>query len=230
MYDFLCKTLCGILVVLFVSLPLAHAQQSGVPAAIVPAQITQARTIFLSNAGGDPLFTYYDGGTDRAYNDLYAALKNWGHFQVVGTPAAADLILEVRSIANESAIGVPPNSTTSYTPEIRLQLLDSASHTVLWTLNSYIRISVARKKTRDRQFDEAAAALFDQLRQLTGETLTPEQTKAAHRSPGPSRRSVLIWVAVTAAATIIPLAIILSHFGDKPKTPTLPSYPPFNPA
>ena len=229
MCDFLCRTLCGILVVLFVSLPLAHAQQSAAPAAPIPTQITQARTIFLSNAGGDPLFTYYDGAPDRAYNDLYAAVKNWGHFQIVGTPAAADLILEVRSLANESSVGVPPNSITSYNPEIRLQLLDPASHTVLWTLNSYIKISVARKNTRNRRFDEAAAAVFDQLRQLTGETLTPAESKAAHRNPGPSGRSVLILVAVTAAVAIIPLAIILSHSEDKPKAPVLPISPIFGP-
>jgi hypothetical protein len=32
-----------------------------------------------------------------SYNELYAALKPWGYFQLVDSPAQADLIFEIRS-------------------------------------------------------------------------------------------------------------------------------------
>jgi hypothetical protein len=81
-------------------------QQQPTDAAPVPAQIMAAKKVFVSNAGeernpaGDLDFS---GGPDRAYNQFYAAIKNWGQYEVVATPADADLVLEIRLAAVNGA-------------------------------------------------------------------------------------------------------------------------------
>ena len=63
----------------------------------VVARITASRTIFLSNAGANDSFAYeIPGGSDVAYNELYAALQQWGYFQLVDSPSHADLIFQIR--------------------------------------------------------------------------------------------------------------------------------------
>ena len=198
-------------------------------AAPVPSQIAEAHSVFLSNGGGDGYFalTYSNGG-DRAYNDLYAGIKNWGRFQIVSAPGDADLILEVHSLANESTSTVHGSSTTSYGPQLRLQLLDPKTHSVLWTLDSYIHAGPGRQKTRDKQLDTAASVLITQLRQLVGETLSPAEAKAARSRPGASRGTWIVIGVLAAVAVIVPVAILASR-PSQPKIPTLPvcTNPPF---
>ncbi len=218
------KLLCLVLITNLTLLGQASAQQPPPPSAPVPAQILQAHTVFLANAGGDPFFAFFSGGPDRAYNDVYAGLKQWVRVTIVASPQQADLILEIRSRSNASTSG-GADSSPVYTPELELRLLDPASHTTLWTLNSYLNGSLARQKTRDRTLDQAATVLVDQLRQLTGEQLTPAQAKAASRRPGPTRRTTLIYLGITAVAVVVPLAIVLSMRHSQPKLPAPPSFP-----
>jgi hypothetical protein len=83
-------------------LPLACARQapptSPQPAPPdVVARVTAAKTIFLSNAGANDSFGYeITGGPNIAYNELYAALQQWGYFQLADSPAHADLIFQIR--------------------------------------------------------------------------------------------------------------------------------------
>jgi hypothetical protein len=78
----------GILEVLFVigllSLPLLSAEKpkEAVPPAPVPSPIAAARKVFISNAPGTSLPAYF-GGPDRTYNEFYAAMKGWGHYELV---------------------------------------------------------------------------------------------------------------------------------------------------
>jgi len=90
--------------------PLAHAFQTQLlppppPPPLAPqppaspaviARVTAAKTIFLSNAGGNNYFNgEIPGGPNVAYNELYAALQQWGYFQLVDSPAHADLIFQI---------------------------------------------------------------------------------------------------------------------------------------
>ncbi len=77
---------------------LACAQEAPPPADVV-SRITAAKTIFLSNAGGNNYFNgEIPGGPNVSYNQLYAALQQWGYFQLVDSPAHADLIFQIRGI------------------------------------------------------------------------------------------------------------------------------------
>src|SRR6267378_3015412 len=73
----------AVLAIACVGVPGLRAQQQKelLPAPL-PAQIYTARKVFLSNAGDETLGDF-SGGPDRAYNQLYAALKGWGRYEVV---------------------------------------------------------------------------------------------------------------------------------------------------
>jgi hypothetical protein len=77
------KLLCFSLASVLVSTQLALAQS---PTAPVPSQIQQAHTIFLTNSGSDPNFPIDE---TKAFNDIYAALQAWGHYQLVNSPRAS---------------------------------------------------------------------------------------------------------------------------------------------
>lgn len=71
---------CVVLVVALAPLLAWSTQSPGeqVAAAPVPQQIVLAKTAFISNAGGgcEPFGkSLYNGGPDRAYNELYAAME-----------------------------------------------------------------------------------------------------------------------------------------------------------
>src|SRR5580658_8527322 len=73
-------------------------QTPQVPASLtgpVPAQIASAHNIFLANTGAEPNFPL---DSTRVYNDIYAALKTWGHYQLVTAPAQADLVFQLHEI------------------------------------------------------------------------------------------------------------------------------------
>ena len=138
-----------------------RAQGSSVaPAAPVPARIIRAKKVFISNAGeqrnpdGD---LYFSGGPDRAYNQFYAAMKDWGRYELVSDPADADLVLEIHTA--DIRMG-------SYN-ELRLLLLDPRTHVTLWTFSQHAE-SAGRQKTRDASFDRAVSLISDDLKRLVG--------------------------------------------------------------
>lgn len=68
------------------------------PPAPVPRQILAAKKVFVVNAGGDELFDDPKfGGVDRTYNQFYAAMKAWGRYELVETPAARTCSLRYSS-------------------------------------------------------------------------------------------------------------------------------------
>ena len=140
-------------------------QQQGIDAAPVPAQILAAKKVFISNAGeernpdGDLDFS---GGADRAYNQFYGAIRNWGQYEVVATPADADLVLEIRLAAvNGSRVTAGP----TFYYQLRLVILDPKTHTTLWTCVEHA-VGAGRQKTRDAAFDRAMTLLMGDLKTL----------------------------------------------------------------
>src|ERR1700722_2231405 len=63
----------------------AKNKKKDVPVAPVPAVIVNAKKIFLSNGGGSNL----------AYDAFYSKMKEWGKYEIVGSPEEADLIVEL---------------------------------------------------------------------------------------------------------------------------------------
>lgn len=113
----------------------ASAQTAPAPPEPVPVQITAAKSVFIANAGADAgSLAYFKkaGEPNRPYNDLYAAVKNWGRYDLVSSPTDADLILQIRFIAPLTGC----QTLDSVTPELEVTILDAKSHRVLWSLGA----------------------------------------------------------------------------------------------
>ena len=67
------------------------------PPLAVIAKVTAAKKIFVSNAGADTYFVHdIPGGANVTYNEFYAALKQWGYFELVDSATQADLIFQIQ--------------------------------------------------------------------------------------------------------------------------------------
>jgi hypothetical protein len=108
----------------------------------VISQVTAAKKIFLSNGGVDKGFNHFiPVGPNGTYNELYAALKQWGYFQLVDSPAQADLIFEIRSTVDmhsEFVYSLNPNKVghddDSYIPILTLSISDASTHAPIYSI------------------------------------------------------------------------------------------------
>jgi hypothetical protein len=144
------------------AIPLWGQQAPEAPAAPVPSQITNAKKIFISNAGERSNYwlrrmNAYSGGPNRAYNQFYAAMKSWGQCDIVSAPADADLIFEIHFEAE--------SSTVASNSDFRLLVLDPKTHTTLWAFTSYVE-PANKAKTRDRNYDMALTILTNEAKSL----------------------------------------------------------------
>jgi hypothetical protein len=140
----------------------------------VPTQVFTARRIFVSNAGGDTLGDF-SGGPDRAYNQLYTALKSWGRYELVGAPADAELVFEISFAAPTVAENVsggsgitPVSSKPVKDPQFRLAMVDLKTHVLLWTFTEHVQPAVLQGN-RDKNFDQAMTALVNDIKNVAGQ-------------------------------------------------------------
>jgi hypothetical protein len=102
----------------------------------LPAKILSAKKIFLLN-----------GGDDLAYDTVYAAVKKWGRFELVDSPAAADLTVEINWSLTQSGYGAARASV----PRVQfvLTVFDAATRDPLWSetgLTRFARLEKNREK------------------------------------------------------------------------------------
>jgi len=143
-----------------------NAQQSKGPAsAPVPAQIGAAQKVFISNAGGASLETVIDetvfnGGPDRPYNEFYVAMKSWGRYELVSSPADADLVLEISWVLSDTGLRLPVLG------QLRLVVIDPKTRVTLWNFTEYVRGALLLSN-RDKNFDQAMNTVVARLKALT---------------------------------------------------------------
>src|SRR5262245_31772508 len=104
------------------------------PPAPVPSSILQAKKVFISNAGLDMTSLEWFkrlGEPNRAYNEFYAAVKDWGRYELVSSPAEADLVFEFQATAPISSCG---SHDTCQHLQLGLTILDTKTHFTLWNL------------------------------------------------------------------------------------------------
>lgn len=91
-------------------------------------RITESRNIFLSNAGANDYFNgQIPGAPNVVYNELYAALQQWGYFHLVDSPGRADLIFQMRGIEAMPQIITPAYGWAKgrqHQPYLQLIILD----------------------------------------------------------------------------------------------------------
>lgn len=160
--------------ILLLSLPLIAQQskQELTPPAPVPPQITAAKKIFISNGGGERPEALgeaeVDGGPDLHYNEFYAAIKSWGRYVLVSSPADADLVFDIRckfTAAKDESLRFP----APVLGQLQLIIIDPKTHVRLWTIKEYVRGS-GRLENRDKNFDLAMDTVVTRLKTVAGGT------------------------------------------------------------
>lgn len=166
-----------VLVTLLIVAPGLSGQEAKEPAAApVPAQIVAARKVFISNAGADivsqPLFKRA-GEPDQAYNHFYLAMQTWGRYEIVSTPAEADLVFAISFAAPQFYNG----TLTSYGPHFELRMVDCKTHFLLWSLTEPVE-GAFRKATWLKNFDHGLDNLMEDLKKLAAASVvTGEPSK-----------------------------------------------------
>lgn len=137
------------------SVPMLIAEQPpSPPPAPVPGQILAAKKIFISN-GGEDTWLDYDPKHDPnlTYNALYAGIRSWGKYELVTSPADADVVFEIHLVSLEGS------------PHLRLLILDPKSHMTLWTLDQVAK-GANRDTTARKNFDNAMNSLVTSIKDL----------------------------------------------------------------
>jgi hypothetical protein len=95
---------------------------------------------------------------NRVYNQLYASIKAAGKFQLVLTPADADLVLQARF----------SHSVTALEFHIKLAILDPRSNVLLWAFSETVPAATGPhwKEKREDNFNEALTKLLNEFTSL----------------------------------------------------------------
>ncbi len=123
----------------------------------VPTPLLSGKKVFVSFDLGDVLAfpSVYSGGPERAYNEFYADMKQWGHYDLVLDPQSADLIFSIRFVEGGGL---------SY-PQIRLAISDAKTHVVLWGFVEQVNAAFM-KKHRDQAFSSTVMWLVNDVQEL----------------------------------------------------------------
>lgn len=158
------------------------AQTKEVPSAPIPTQITTAKKVFIANAGGDESRVYEsvpNGAADRSYNLFYAAIKDANRYELVGSPAEADLLFEIRFTVMPSATNVFKGDTIGavFDPQFRLEIRDPKTNALLWGFTEHMEWALLQGN-RSKNFDQAAARIATRVLALAaraaGGTMPPK--------------------------------------------------------
>jgi hypothetical protein len=163
--------------VVAIALPASGVAQLSTQRAPVPRQVLVARSAFIGNGGSESYgadsyfrLTKYDGGPDRAYNSFYNAVRDWGHYEVVGATTDADLLLVIRFTnpvvdrEHPEAAADQPNDWL-YDPQLNLAINDPKTGLSLWTITEHIE-PANDKALANEHYDQAVTRLVDDLKGL----------------------------------------------------------------
>jgi hypothetical protein len=78
--------LCSAFLLVFVCLGQAIGRKKDIPLAPLPAAVTQAKKVYLLNGQTTSRFLTKNGN-ELAFDDLYADMKSWGRYEIVGSPS-----------------------------------------------------------------------------------------------------------------------------------------------
>ena len=139
-----------------------------VPPAPLPEVIVTAHKVFLSNGGG----------SDLAYDAFYSEMKNWGKYQIVGSPDDAELIVELSYHVEDmgtrvwSSVNTYNNTTQVHSsqlidPKLILTIYDARTKNSLWSTVDHRRLA-RMEKNREKEMINSAERLVEELRLRSG--------------------------------------------------------------
>ena len=139
-----------------------------IPPAPLPEVIVTAHKVFLSNGGG----------SDLAYDAFYSEMKNWGKYQIVGSPDDAELIVELSYHVEDkgtrvwSSVNTYNNTTQVHSrqltdPQLILTIYDARTKNSLWSTVDHRRLA-RLEKNREKEMINSAERLVEELRSRSG--------------------------------------------------------------
>lgn len=197
----------------------------GAGAQPAPPQILSAQSVFLANGGAS---CAWSTGPNRAYRDLYTALRQWGGYRLAATPGEADLGFNV-SFACPAVPGTVIQGTgtgPAYEPILTLRVLLPQTGALLWTWHEPVQTAVLAAN-RHRNFDQDIAALVADLQGMWAHLPSGPQP-AKRRSEGPPRHLLRIAAAAGAVLMVVLYLVFRQKIHEAAQTfPPLPHPPPF---
>ena len=172
---------CAVLMLTLLS-SFTAAQTKQIPPAPIPTQISTAKRVFVANGGGDDpgiSESFFNRDVDRAYNQFYAAMKSAGRYELVGSPAEADLLFEIRFLVQPSDTKVFKGDTfgPTYDPHFRLEIRDPKTNALLWGFTEHMEWAILQGN-RNRNFDQASARIVTDVLALGTRALAAATTPA----------------------------------------------------
>lgn len=149
-----------------------------VPEAPMPASVVSAKKIFLTNGGGSAL----------AFDEFYSKMKDWGRFELVGSPSTADIVVELRYFVEDDGTKVS-SYTNTYTgqtqvvshrvvdPQLSVNIYDAKTKDLLWSVTDHRRLAKL-EKNREKETINSADRLVDGIKERIASptsTSTPQQ-------------------------------------------------------
>jgi len=171
MFSILKKSVALCALTLSCALPLSAQRSSAAKgvnttAAPVPTPLLNGKRAFISYEIGDVTAfpSSYSGGPERAYNEFFADMKDWGRFELVLDPKDADVVFAIRFVDSP---GLPH-------PQIRVGISDARTHVAMWGFVEEVNAAVF-KKHRDDAFSSTVELLVSDIHDLItpGATQTP---------------------------------------------------------
>jgi hypothetical protein len=139
----------------------------------LPAQLATATHVFLSYAADTTAAT-----ADQLYSGLYLGLQTWGKYQLVPTPADADLILEIHYPHLLSNCSVSQGTGGCVESDhLELHILDRATHTILWTVSEPNK-GGRNKTNQDKSTAAMLAATLADLKVIASPSATSVPTSS----------------------------------------------------
>lgn len=142
----------------------ANPAQTAMPPAPVPAQLLTGRRLFIAYAGINTMslnayIVDHTGSPNGLYDQFYAAIKNWPGYQVVSSPADAELAFEIgiRQVRGED-------------PHFVLEVRDPKTNVLLWAFMENVDAGSGRAASRKKAWDEAVESLVNQVKELSSPT------------------------------------------------------------
>src|SRR5215468_6466867 len=137
----------------------------------IPTAIVSAKKIFISNAGQEPVpgLGNFSGDCDRTYNQFYAAVKAWGQYELVPSPAEADLIFEISFalVPGGNHVFHGDSVGAQFLPHLKLVILDPKTHFTLWAFTEHVDWAILAGN-RNKNFNQGMDNLVADLKKLTG--------------------------------------------------------------
>jgi hypothetical protein len=159
------KTALNGILVLVVALACVAQKTSAPLAAPVPSLIASAKKVFIANMGTDNFsMAAFEKLQDpaRPYNAFYAQMKSWNHYELVDSPADAELIFEIGFSAPIISEG---SGAVGYGPRFDLAIVDAKTHVRLWTMAAAVN-GAFRKSTYEKNLEDGMNNLMEDVKKL----------------------------------------------------------------